>query len=97
MSLIFQCIPILIDILKDQEIGTSMVLVVSPLNPLMFDQMEKLKATAVPGAAIYESQTQEMLAEIRNGDYSLVYTSPESMLASGDQCSLVRSSEQTVK
>ena len=70
-----------------------MVLVVSPLNPLMFDQMEKLKATAVPGAAIYESQTQEMLEEIRNGDYSLVYTSPESMLASDHWRSVLSSEE----
>ena len=41
-SLIYQAMPIIADVLKDQAIGTSTVLVLSPLISLMKDQVEHI-------------------------------------------------------
>ena len=48
----------------------------------MLDQIEKLKKTAISGAAIYANQSKDVLMDIERGEYSLVYTLPESTLAS---------------
>ena len=72
-SLIFQCIPVLIDALRDQAYGTSTVLVISPLNALMLDQVNKLKGSAESAAAIYKGQTQGTLDLIIDGEIFLVY------------------------
>ena len=90
-SLIFQCIPILIDLLKDQAFGTSTVLVISPLVSLMQDQVKKMAETAVSAAAIFEGQAEDVLEYIANGEYSLVYTSPEAMLESNRWRSILSS------
>ena len=42
-SLVFQAIPIIADFLDDKVIGTSIVLVVSPLISRMKDQVKKLQ------------------------------------------------------
>ena len=80
-SLIFQSIPLVIDHLKDQAIGTTMAIVVSPLKSLMQDQVEQLKRTGVSAAAVFDGQSEDILKGIENSDYSLVYSSPESMLS----------------
>ena len=80
-SLIFQCLPMIADILKDNLIGTCKALVISPLKSLMLDQVSKLKlTTGVTAAAIYDGQDEKVLKEIENGDHSLVFASPESVL-----------------
>ncbi|XP_065071472.1 uncharacterized protein LOC135696120 [Rhopilema esculentum] len=79
-SLIFQCIPPLIDLLRDQALGTSTVLVISPLKSLMLDQVNKLQQSAVSAAAIYNGQSQSVLDRIVDGQVSLVYISPEDLL-----------------
>ena len=79
-SLIFQCIPVLIDALRDQAYGTSTVLVISPLKALMLDQVNKLKGSAVSAAAIYKGQTQSTLDLIIDGEICLVYALPEQLL-----------------
>eukprot|EP00794_Sanderia_malayensis_P001244 gene1244-1373_t len=68
------------DILKDDLIGTCKALVICPLKALMMDQIEKLKQTGVMGAGIYEGQDEETLKQIEHGEYSIVYSSPKSIL-----------------
>ena len=90
-SLIFQCIPPLLDLMNEHVIGTSRVFVISPLKALMLDQVEKLKETAIVGAAIFNGQSNDILEGIENNEYSLVYTSPENMLASDQRRSILSS------
>ena len=80
-SLIFQCLPLIVDLLKDQAIGTSTVLVIEPLVSLMADQVSKMKNTAVSAATVFDGQDEDTLKGTENGDFSLVYSSPESMLS----------------
>lgn len=81
-SLVFQAIPLIADVLSDNNIGASNILVISPLTSLMHDQVEFLnKKTGVSGAAIFENQDEQILQDIEDGIYSVVYASPESMLS----------------
>ena len=80
-SLIFQSVPLINDHLNDQAIGTSLAIVISPIKSLMLDQVEQLKKTGVSAAAVYEGQSEEILKGIENGEFSVVYSSPESMLS----------------
>ena len=77
-SLIFQAIPIIADVLEDQLIGTSTVLVISPLLSLMKDQVRNINENfGISAAAIFDDQDEEVLKAIEEGVYSLVYASPE--------------------
>ena len=80
-SLVFHAIPIVADFLMDKLIGTSCIVIVSPLQSLMLDQVSKLKEIGINAAAIYADQSEEILQEIEEGYiYSIVFISPESML-----------------
>ena len=79
-SIIFQCMPLLVDILSDQVVGTSTMIVVSPLVSLMLDQVSKMRQYGINAVAIFQDQDEDVLNDILDGVYSLVYTSPESML-----------------
>ena len=57
-SLIFQCLPLIVDLLKDQAIGTSTVLVIEPLVSLMLDQVSRMKNTAVSAAAVTHARAK---------------------------------------
>ena len=78
-SIVFQCIPLLTDILLDQAIGTSTAIVICPLVSLMHDQVRKMNDLGITAAAVFKEQ--DVLDNILDGNYSLVFTSPESMLA----------------
>ncbi|XP_065062582.1 uncharacterized protein LOC135689329, partial [Rhopilema esculentum] len=81
-SLIYQVIPFVNDYLMDQLTLPSCILVVTPLQSLMLDQVSKLRALGINTAAIYADQSEEVLLEIENGGvYNIIFTSPESMLA----------------
>ena len=81
-SLVFQAIPSMADVLNEKAIGSSAVIVVSPLTPLMKDQVQTVnKHFAISTPAIYEDQDDEILQKIEEGVYLLVYTSPEALLA----------------
>ena len=80
-SIVFQCIPLLTDILLDQAIGTSTVIVICPLVSLMHDQVRKMNDLGITAAAVFKEQDEEVLDNVLDGNYSLVFTSPESMLA----------------
>ena len=78
----FQAIPIMADVLNEKAIGSSTVIVISPLTALMKDQVQTVnKHFAISAAAIYEDQDEEILQKSEEGVYSLVYTSPEALLA----------------
>lgn len=82
-SLIFQALPVIADHILDLAICSSTVLVISPLQSLMFDQVTKLNRIGITAAAIFPEQEESILTDIENGDiYSLVFTSPESILTS---------------
>lgn len=82
-SLIFQSIPLIADVLADNLIGTSNILVISPLLSLMHDQIKYVNTqTGLSAAGIFKGQDQSVLADIENGMYSIVYASPESVLSS---------------
>ena len=67
-SLIFQCIAPLLDLLQDNHIGHSTVLVISPLKSLMFDQVAYLQQkSAVSAASIYDGQSEKVLDDNENG------------------------------
>eukprot|EP00112_Aurelia_sp_Birch-Aquarium-sp1_P006879 Seg1751.5 transcript_id=Seg1751.5/GoldUCD/mRNA.D3Y31 product="ATP-dependent DNA helicase RecQ" protein_id=Seg1751.5/GoldUCD/D3Y31 len=81
-SLIYQSIPIISDILNDNNVGTSTVLVISPLTSLIQDQVNHInKNFGISAAAIVSGQDEKLLVNIEDGAYSLVYTSPESFLS----------------
>lgn len=56
-------------------------LVVSPLISLMKDQVDALLASDIPAtfinSSLSQSEQQERMSGIRNGDYKLVYVAPE--------------------
>ena len=80
-SLIYQAMPIIADVLKDQAIGTSTVLVLSPLISLMKDQVEHINNSfGITAAAIFDGQEEEILQNIEDDAYSLIYASPESFV-----------------
>eukprot|EP00112_Aurelia_sp_Birch-Aquarium-sp1_P023416 Seg6977.1 transcript_id=Seg6977.1/GoldUCD/mRNA.D3Y31 product="ATP-dependent DNA helicase RecQ" protein_id=Seg6977.1/GoldUCD/D3Y31 len=82
-SLIFQSIPLIADVLADNLIGTSNILVISPLLSLMHDQIKYVNTqTGLSAAGIFKGQDQSVLADIENGMYSIIYASPESVLSS---------------
>ncbi len=70
-SLIFQAIPIIADVLEDQLIGTSTVLVISPLLSLMKDQVRNINENfGISAGAIFDGQDEEVLKAIEEGVYS---------------------------
>lgn len=91
-SLVFQAIPILADVLAGKVIGTSVVVVISPLTSLMKDQVQTINQRfGISAAAIYDGQDDETLQDVENGIYSIVYTSPEAFLATNRWRSLATS------
>ena len=79
-SIIFQCMSLLVDILSDQVVGTSTMIVVNRLVSLILDQVNKLKHYGINAVAIFQDQDEDVLNDILDGVYLLVYMSPESML-----------------
>ena len=63
-----------------------LTIVVSPLIALMKDQVEKLRSLRIDAARIDSTLSEEdveaVFAQIRNGDLSLLYVSPERLAAS---------------
>ncbi|XP_028414616.1 ATP-dependent DNA helicase Q-like 1 [Dendronephthya gigantea] len=80
-SLIFQCIPIVYDILYSRPRGTSVVVVISPLKALMKDQVEYLATFGVPAIAIGDEYDEETIQQVKNGYFLIVYCSPECLLS----------------
>ena len=74
-------IPLFADLLLDQVIGTTTVVVICPLTAIMLEKVTKMNELGINAAAVFQGQDEAVLGYIENGIYSLVFTSPESMLA----------------
>ena len=80
-SLIFQCLPIVADVLNNRPRGSSIVVVISPLRSLMDDQVSYLCNLGVPAVAISDEMDPEMVQQSLNGNYIVVFGSPECLLS----------------
>lgn len=80
-SLIFQCLPIAADALFERPRASSVVVVISPLRSLMEDQVLYLNELGIPAIAITDEEDPELLQQVMNGNYVLVYGSPECLLS----------------
>lgn len=83
-SLIFQSLPIIYDELHGNSRGTSVLMVISPLKALMKHQVRYLENLGIPAVAVTDELTSdpEILQQVENGTYTLVYGSPECFLSS---------------
>ena len=80
-SLIFQCLPITAHALLDKPRGSSLLVVISPLQSLMEDQVLFLNNNEVPAIAITDEEDPDFVQQVINGNYIVVYCSPECLLS----------------
>ena len=64
-SLIFQAISLIADHLLDRSTATSIIMVISLLHSLMFDQVKYLNDVGINAAATYKDQSEEVLKQLR--------------------------------
>ena len=79
-SLIFQCLPLVADVLFQRDLGTSILIVISPLKYLIQDQINYLDNLGFPVTSLTECEDPEVVQQVFNGMFNIVYTSPESLL-----------------
>ena len=90
-SIVFQSLPWVYDILQEQTIGISTLIVISPLKSLMEDQCNHMKEIGISSIALYSENSsnattasdreyENILKNVREGKYSLVFASPEFLL-----------------
>ena len=81
-SIVFQSLPWVTDVLHEQTIGFSTLIVISPLQSLMEDQCNRMKDIGISSIALYSDNAgdESILKDVREGIYSLVYASPECLL-----------------
>lgn len=80
-SLIFQCLTIVGDVLHKKPRGSSVIVVISPLRSLMNDQVEYLQSVGVPAISITDEEDPEIVQQVMNGCYIVIYGSPECLLS----------------
>ena len=80
-SMVFRSIPIVADILLKKERGSSLKLVISHLKSLMEGKIEFLGTVGIPAISVGDINDPEIIQQIINGYYILVYCSPEAMLS----------------
>jgi superfamily II DNA helicase RecQ len=84
-SLIYQSFPIVADCLYERPRGTSTLLVISPLQALMKDQVNSLQNHYFcPAEALMDGNAEDpqIIQNVLNGIYTHVFGSPECLLAS---------------
>jgi len=79
--MIYQSLPIVSDILFDKPRGSSVVVIISPLKALMHDQVAFLNDNGVPAISIGDIEDPEIVQQVQNGTYVLVFGSPECLLS----------------
>ena len=77
LQLIFQCLPIVADIVHKKPRGSSIIVVISPLRSLMEDQVRYLTNLGIPAIAITNDEDADIIQQVSNGDYIVVFGSPE--------------------
>ena len=80
-SVIFQMAPFVASKLPNFS-PNSIVVVISPLVTLMKDQVSRLTSLDLSAAFVTADQEEEILQGVENGQFQIVYASPESMLSS---------------
>ena len=67
--------------IKKANVGTSTVLVISPLLSLMKEQTAHVNETfGICAAGIFDGQEEDIMQNIEDGVYSLLYTTPAGLL-----------------
>ena len=79
-SLIFQCLLIVADVVHKKPWGFSIIVVISPLRSLMEDQVRYLTNLGIPAIAITNDEDADIIQQVLNGDYTVVFGSPECLL-----------------
>ena len=78
-SLCYAALPYVFDSLRASS--NSIVVVVCPLQSIMADQVGKYTARGLKATLVGKAQNSEAVREaVTNGEYQLVYMSPEAML-----------------
>ncbi|XP_028419127.1 uncharacterized protein LOC114544809 [Dendronephthya gigantea] len=90
-SIVFQSLPWIYDMVYEQSIGFSTLIVISPLQSLMEDQCNRMKEIGISCICLYSKESLNSMAEyetilkdVKDGVYSLVYASPECMLGKNE-------------
>ena len=63
-SLIFQCLPIVVDVIHEKPLGSSVVVVISPLRSLMDDQLKYLNNLSIPAIVITDEEDPETIRPV---------------------------------
>ena len=74
-SLIFQSLPIVVDIVCGKPRGSSVIVVISPLRSLMEDQVQYLNSICIPAIAITDVEDPEIIRQVLNGNFLVVFGS----------------------
>ena len=69
------------DALFEKPCGSSVLVVISPLRSMMEDQIRHVNNMGVPAMAIADEEDVEIIQQVMNGNYALVYGSPECLLS----------------
>ena len=75
-SLIYQALPLVYSCLQS-TVEKNIIVVISPLTSLMKDQVMRLISLGITAISLAEITTQKQCNEVKNGDYSVVFGSPE--------------------
>ena len=81
-SLIYQALPLVYSCLQS-TVEKNIIVVISPLTSLMKDQVMRLISLDITAISLAEITTEKQCNEVKNGDYSVVFGSPELWL--GDE------------
>ena len=77
-SLIFQCLPIVVDIVHKKPRGSSVNVI---LRSLMEDQVRYLMSWGIPAIAIANDEDPNIVQQVLNCDYIVVFGSPQGLLS----------------
>ena len=80
-SLIFLSLPIVADIVSGKPRGSSVIVVISPLRSLMEDQVQYLNSICILAIAITDVEDPEIIQQVLNGNFLVVFGSPECLLS----------------
>lgn len=81
-SMIYFALPIVYDVLHNREQPTSKVIIISPLQSLMEDQVRYLHSVGLTAVALHDEQSEDTLKNVEQGKYAYLFASPEKMLNS---------------
>jgi len=75
----YSCLPVVYDILRSKK--NSIVIVVSQLVAIMKDQMSTFTSKGIQAACFISNISYEVKTGVEEGQYQLVFFSPEQLLA----------------